>query len=152
VVAELNDLPKDDCPKRFNRAFTRYRRVTEAFPFQHVVGNGAPSGRTASLSTIIVEHFDAASIANAHALERFYYVRGFGKLRWEAWVTDAAKASQAETLARSGRCAALTDSGAPADGWRMVDCRMWTNIVADPTHAGWRVRDFNWPPADLTLQ
>ena len=104
------------------------------------------------MSTIIVEHFDAASIANAHALERFYYVRGFGKLRWEAWVTDATKASQAEALARSGRCAALADSGPPAAGWRMVDCRMWTNIVVDPTHAGWRVRDFNWPPADLTLQ
>jgi hypothetical protein len=29
---------------------------------------------------------------------------------------------------------------------------MWTNIVVDPTHAGWRVRDFNWPPAELTLQ
>src|SRR5215469_6066645 len=38
-------------------------------------------------------------------LERFYYARGFGKLRWEAWVTDAAKAPQAEGLARSGRCA-----------------------------------------------
>jgi hypothetical protein len=152
VVAELGDLPKDICPQRFNHAFTRYRRVTEDFPFQHIVGNGPPTRRTASLPTIIVEHFDAASIARAHALERFYYVRGFGKLRWEAWVTDPAKASQAETLAHSGRCAALADSGPPADGWRMVDCRMWTNIVVDPTHAGWRVRDFNWPPADLTLQ
>jgi hypothetical protein len=151
VVAELNDLPKDVCPERFNRAFTRYRRVVEDFPFQCIIG-GAPTRQIASLPTIIVEHFDARSIANAHALERFYYVRGFGKLRWEAWVTDAAKSSQAEALARSGRCADLADSGPPAAGWLMVDCRMWTNIVVDPTHAGWRVRDFNWPPAELTLQ
>jgi hypothetical protein len=152
VVAELNDVPKDTCPKRFNRAFTRYRRVMAEFPFQHIVGTGAPTRRSAALPTIIVEHFDAASIVDAHALERFYYARGLGKLRWEAWVTDPAKASQAESFARSGRCIELADSGPPASGWRMVDCRMWTNIVVDRSHAGWRVRDFNWPPADLTLQ
>jgi hypothetical protein len=34
----------------------------------------------------------------------------------------------------------------------MIDCRMWTNIVSDPGQPAWRVRDFGWPPADLTLQ
>ncbi|HWB47710.1 MAG TPA: hypothetical protein VG651_01255 [Stellaceae bacterium] len=152
LVAELGDLSRDACPKRFNRAFTRYRRVTEKFPFHRAAAGEAPRHADISLPTIIVEHFDAASMAQAHALERFYYAQGFGKLRWEAWVTDSGKFTQADTLARSGRCPGLIDGTAPAAGWRMVDCRMWTNIVADPARAGWRVRDFGWPPLDLALQ
>src|SRR5215469_4903643 len=34
VVAELSSgIPQDTCPRRYNRAFTRYRLVSETFPF-----------------------------------------------------------------------------------------------------------------------
>jgi hypothetical protein len=148
VVAELGDDPEDRCPARFNHAFTRYRLVTTAFPLRRP---GAMQSNV-TLPAILSEHFDALSIDRAQAMERFYYARHLGKVRWEAWSADAGKTSQAEALARSGRCAELPDGAPPATGWLMVDCRMWTNIVADPAPPNWRVRDFGWPPADLTLQ
>ena len=152
LVAELGDDPQDSCPSRYNHAFTRYRLVSESFPFQLLPANGIPTRQTATLPTILVEHYDARSIERAHAMERFYYARGLGKVRWEAWSKDDRKSSQAEDFARSGRCAALADATPPDVGWRMLDCRMWTNIVSDPSQPAWRVRDFAWPPADLTLQ
>ena len=151
-VAELGDDPADVCPARFNEALTRYRLVVEPFPFQRIAADGSITRQTAALSTILVEHYDAASLDRAHALERFYYARRFGKLRWEAWSKDESKAAQAGAMARNGRCAALPDGTPPAPGWAMIDCRMWTNIVIDPTRPTWRVRDFGWPPADLALQ
>jgi len=151
VVAELGDGPQDTCPPRFNHAFTRYRLVTESFPFQRPTQSGGSVRQTATLSTILVEHYDARSIDRAHALERFYYARRLGKLRWEAWSRKPDLAPQADAFARSGRCAELPDGTPPDAAWRMIDCRMWTNIVRS-TQANWRVRDFGWPPADLTLQ
>ncbi len=152
AVAELSDIPQNTCPKRFNRAFTRYRLVAEAFPFQRLGTSATPTRWETSLPTIVVEHFDGPSLARSHAMERFYYARGFGKLRWESWDTDRAKAAQAELFSRSERCAPLSGSTPPGDAWKMIDCRMWTNIVSDPTRPNWRVREFNWPPADLPLQ
>jgi hypothetical protein len=152
VVAELRDVKEDTCPSRFGRAFTQYKLAAETYPFQIVDPRGGVSRRTANLPTVIAEHYDRKSLAEAHALERFYYAQEFGKVRWEAWSTDSAKAAQAEALQQSGRCAPLTDSTPPGDGWTMVDCRMWTNIAIEPDQPGWRVRDFNWPPADLKLQ
>ena len=152
VVAELGDEPADACPARFNRAFTRYRLTDEALPVQRLGADGVPGRQTATLRAVLVEHYDAATIAKAHALERFYYARGLGKVRWEAWSTQERFAAQADALARSGRCPALADSTPPAEGWRMADCRMWTNIVAEPVPPVWRVRDFNWPPAGLVFK
>lgn len=152
IVRDMHYMPKDDCPPRFNHALTRYRLVSEDFPFQRPGPNGSAIRQTAMLSTVIAEHFDARTLANAHAMERFYYARFWGKVRWEAWSRDDRKSSQAAALARSGRCAPLADSGAPDDGWQMVDCRMWTNIVVVPPQRIWRVRDFNWPPTDLLLR
>jgi hypothetical protein len=152
LVAELGDDPQDACPSRLNHAFTRYRLVSESFPFQRSAADGIPTRQTAALPTILVEHYDARSIDRAHAMERFYFARGMGKVRWEAWSKDDQKSSQAEAFAGSGRCAALPDATPPDTGWRILDCRMWTNIVSDPGRSSWRVRDFGWPPADLTLQ
>jgi len=151
VVAELGDDPEDTCPSRFHHAFTRYRLALEPFPFQRPTQDDGPIRQMATLPTILVEHYDARSIDRAHALERFYFARHLGKLRWEAWSKKPDQASQAEALAHSGRCADLPDSTPPGIGWRMIDCRMWTNIVRS-TQPNWRVRDFGWPPAGLTLQ
>jgi hypothetical protein len=152
LVAELGDDPQDACPSRFNHAFTRYRLVSESLPFQRLAAGGVPTRQTATLPTIVVEHYDARSIDRAHAMERFYFARGMGKVRWEAWSKDDRKSSQAEALAREGRCPVLLDAAPPEAGWLMIDCRTWTNIVNDPSQPAWRVRDFGWPPADLTLQ
>jgi hypothetical protein len=152
LIAELGDDPKDVCPVRYNHAFTRYKLVSESFPFQRLTANSVLTQQTMTLPTIIVEHYDARSIDRAHALERFYYARGLGKVRWEAWSNDDRKSAQADAFARTSRCAALPDATPPDTGWRMVDCRMWTNIVSNQSEPSWRVRDFGWPPADLMLQ
>jgi hypothetical protein len=152
LVAELGDERQDACPSRFNHAFTRYRLVSESLPFQRLAAGDVPTRQTATLPTIVVEHYDARSIDRAHAMERFYFARGMGKVRWEAWSKDDRKSTQAEALAREGRCPVLLDAAPPEAGWLMIDCRTWTNIVNDPSQPAWRVRDFGWPPADLTLQ
>jgi hypothetical protein len=152
MVAQLLDQHEDTCPAKFAPAFTRYRLVSETFPLQRVEPAGAAATRNVALPTVVVEHYDRRSFEEARAMERFYFARGLGKVRWESWSTDDKWATQAANFAASGRCAAVADSVPPAAGWRMIDCRMWTNIVIDATPPGWRVRDFNWPPADLVLR
>jgi hypothetical protein len=101
---------------------------------------------------MISEHYNRPSLSESRSMERFYYAQDFGKVRWEAWSTDTGNSAKSEALSQSGRCARLADGAPPDAGWMMIDCRMWTNIVIDPARTGWRVRDFNWPPADLVLQ
>jgi hypothetical protein len=152
MIAQAWHEHEDSCPAKLVPAFTRYKLVSETFPVQRVETNGAAASRNVTLPTVVVEHYDRRSLEEAHAMERFYYARGLGKVRWESWSIDDKWAAQAATLAGSGRCAAIADSAAPALGWRMIDCRMWTNIVMDTAPPGWKVRDFNWPPSELILR
>jgi hypothetical protein len=152
LVAQLWHEHEDTCPAKLGLAFTRYKLVSETFPLQRVETMGTPTAGNVTLPTVIVEHYDRRSLEDAHAMERFYFAKGLGKVRWESWSADDKWESQAQKFASSGRCTAVSDSTAPTTGWRMIDCRMWTNIVIGAVPPDWRVRDFNWPPAELILR
>lgn len=145
-----------ECPLRFNLAYTRFRRDTVSFPFR-VVSDGTVTKTNRPLDVIISEHFgggapDAAS--NAH-LERFYFARHLGWIRWERWentnspthaVRAAADLRRVGLLKASGRCPAVSYSTPPGPGWEQVDCRTWTTMVK--LNKPWRVSDFHWHAAE----
>jgi len=120
VVATLN-IAKDPatCPPSLNYALTRYRMEQVDYPFAVA---GAPSTRT--IATVISEHFDHKTVGEAGALERSYLGQGYGLLRWEAW---ARRPPSIPDLPE--RCGPVAYSVAPEQGWWMVDCRQYSNVV-----------------------
>jgi len=105
-----------------SRAFTRYRLELIRFDFH-------PAG-VRWLNTIVSEHYDGEAIAGSSAMERSYFARGFGLVRWEAWGrTEAAPVSD---LAERYQHVAFSDP--PATGWFLDDVRTYTNVVpCEPT-------------------
>lgn len=120
LVATLNIARQPQaCPATLNDAFTRYRLETVDYPF---AVNGQQSAR--SIPTVISEHYDARSIADARALERFYLGDGYGLLRWEAWGRIPPAIGDLPQ-----RCSPVAYSVPPQAGWHLRDCRTYTNIV-----------------------
>src|SRR5262249_33477009 len=81
----------------------------------------------------------------ANHLERFYFARALGLVRWEHWENLARPGDPAErtdvdaraaTLAASERCEAVEEPPASTGRWLMTDCRQWTNLVAARDPAG----------------
>ena len=148
-VARLNIEPREsDCPLFFNDAYTRWRRLNVHFPYRVSAPGQKTREGTWKVDTILSEHYGGSSIAAARHLERFWFGRGYGLLRWERWenaglTSRAHVRDDAQMLAASGRCGLVEGSKPPGAGWLMVDCRTWTNFVrlAKP----WRVGKFNWP-------
>ena len=133
-----------ECPLAFSTAYTRYIRADVALPF---LQSGAATG-TRNLDMIVSEHFDFPDVARSTHLERFYLARDLGLVRWERWqaAPNPTEAEQANYMAGSGRCPAVAFSEPPLSGWRMIDCRTWTNIV--PQSGDWSVRRLGWPGVD----
>ena len=105
-----------------------------------------------SADIIVSEHFGGGSVARADHLERFFLARGLGLVRWERWENFsisrlARREEMAATIAGQGRCPGLDFSAPPAEGWRMVDCRTWTNMVRATAAAPLRALD--WPERAL---
>lgn len=122
------------CPQRLGYAYTRW----QVRPVSYRTRAFGEVG-TASLDTLVSEHFGGRDAASAGHLERFYFTRELGSTRWERWENLAARngreqREQARMLARSGRCDAGLD--APGLGWVLIDCREWTQIVAPADPAG----------------
>ncbi len=138
TIARLKDLTGGDqqnCPARFNAAFTSWRVV----PFRYRAAPG--QGRPFTLTTLISDHYGGARRDTADHVERFYFARELGSTRWERWQNAAGNrqfsaariAELAKEIAASGRCSAAEPPGGGAP-LVMVDCREWTRIVpaADP--------------------
>jgi hypothetical protein len=140
LVAQLNIRPVPSaCPGKLNAAFTRYRLERVAFPF--IIGGNRT---TITLSTIIGEHYNAASIAQASAMERTFWTQGAGRTLWESWTTGTPAGADLAT-----HCPGTTWSVAPAPGWALSDCRNSTNIVA--TDGSLTGDSYGYPPAGLAL-
>lgn len=139
VVAHLKGRPiPSPCVAKSN-AYTRYRLEQVAIPF---IIDGAPTSLT--LPTVISEHFNAATLGRASALERTFMAKGVGRVIWEAWTK---KPPTVGDLAQ--RCPGTEWSTPPADGWYLDDCRYATNLVsADGSLTG---DLYGWPPKDLPL-
>jgi hypothetical protein len=138
----------DACPSRFNAAYTRYRIVRLAFPFALINQSGPVKREDRQLDVIVSEHYGGRSIETADHLERFYFARGLGLLRWERWANPAVSRQRdigeaAAAMERSGRCPRLDALNETADrAWELVDCRMWTRLVR--AERVWSVADYAW--------
>jgi hypothetical protein len=134
TVARVNDTPTATCPQRLNRAFTRWRLENITWTFYE--GSSSP---TVTLPTIISEHYGKDTIATSKAMERFFYAKGAGRVRWSAWKKAAPVGSDLAV-----RCPAVPYDVAPDDsGWNLSDCRTWTAI--EPAAAGWSAAMYGWP-------
>jgi hypothetical protein len=69
---------------------------------------------TRAIDTIVHEHYDGASIAQAKSLERMYFGKGIGRYRWEYWAPG-------RTPLRRLVCPALDYSVPPAPGWVQLE-------------------------------
>lgn len=115
----------NDC-KSGDLSLTRYTKRLVTFP---VIGDR---------EAIISEHYDAATIADAKALERFMFVSGVGRVVWQAFNLLPAQQTEEQL---SARC--------PDFGWNTAshlplrDCRIAVQAeVADGSITGadlWRL-------------
>lgn len=148
-IAQLSTTRSQlDCPAAFSQAYTRYVRARLSLPFQQ---SGQPAGSRV-FDVVLSEHFDLPTVQQSTHLERFYLAKDLGMARWERWQArpSVQEGAQADYIATSGRCPALAMSVPPAPGWRMIDCRMWTNIV--PATGGWTADRFGWPGLEARAQ
>ena len=134
-----------DCPARFNPSLTRWRSATIALPWREAA-TGAVAERPAEV--LVSEHFGGTSVATAHHLERFWFARDLGLVRWEGWEhrergrrPDLER--RAAVIAESRRCPRIELSVAPAADWVMADCRTWTNLARTPSTT------LEWPAVAL---
>ena len=136
MVARLNDTPTTTCPQRLNSAFTRWRLENITWTLYE-----GSSPRTVTLPTIISEHYGRDTIAASKAMERFFYAKGAGRVRWSSWKKGTSVDSDLAV-----RCPAVPYDVAPDDsGWNLSDCRTWTAI--EPAAAGWSAAIYGWPSA-----
>jgi hypothetical protein len=135
-LADLKEGRQENCPVRFNAAFTRW--YTSPVRYRAAAGQGAP----VILTTLISEHYGGERPEGADHVERFYFTRELGSTRWERWqnLTHSRSfsadrlAKTALDMASSGRCS----NQQPPEGGEfvMVDCREWTLIVPPDDPAG----------------
>ena len=122
----------DQCPRAFAMSLTRWNPAQLEFPF---LVRGEPAGRFPA-DLIVSDHFTHPLAGESNAMERFWFARGLGKIRWEAWVNldhpgqDGAEwSAKAAWFASTRRCPAMAGATRPEAGrWVMVDCRTWTNF------------------------
>jgi hypothetical protein len=130
----------DRCPGALSYAFTRWH--VEALSLRvNLAGRTAPHDFVALIS----DHFGGRDPARANHLERFYFARELGLLRWERWenlarpgdpAERAHAAARAAALAASDRCDAVAAPPALTGQWLMADCRQWTQLVPPTDPAG----------------
>lgn len=138
------------CPQKFGVAYLRYRYENVSFPFRVVEGDKV-SNVARKLNVIISEHYGGTNIAEANHLERFYFARNLGLVRWERWENialhnDPTITQRAQALASSDRCPPVEYSKAPGSNWIQVGCRNWTTIVRNSAHR--TVSSFHWRAFD----
>ena len=135
-LADLREGRQENCPTRFNAAFTRW--YTKPMLYRAAEGQGVPI----ALTTLISEHYGGERSEGADHVERFYFTRELGSTRWERWQNPTRSrnfsadrlARTAADMASSGRCS----KPQPPEGaeFVMVDCREWTLIVPPEDPAG----------------
>jgi hypothetical protein len=128
----------DRCPHAMSNAFTRWQVRAVTLRTQ----SGGRAGPQ-MFEALISDHFGGRDPELANHLERFYFTRALGYVRWERWENLARPGApiardhaevNAVTLATADRCDAIAEPPAPTGTWVMIDCRQWTNLVppADP--------------------
>jgi hypothetical protein len=117
-VVRLRITPAAErCPLRYIPSFTRWRRLEIAYPWW----DGEAAQGPFIATSIISEHYDGASIAAARSMERFWFARDLGRLRWERWEASAGPTDLPQ-------CPAVAGAESPGPGWRLADCRFWVRF------------------------
>jgi len=140
TVARLNNLAggrQESCPARFNAAFTRWH--VASFRYRAAPGQGTPL----TLTTLISDHYGGGRPDTADHVERFYFTRELGGVRWERWqnangnrqfsADDVGRAAQRYAATRRCSDAPVPEGGAPM---LLIDCREWSRIVPASDPAG----------------
>lgn len=131
--ARLANTDDGHCPSRLGHAYTRWRLEDVQWTFYF-----GTTREQLTLPTVVSEHYNRSSIAEATALERFYFAKGVGRVRWSAWNKTGMHTDTA-------RCPAVPYDGAPdPSGWALADCRTWT-AIEPPGDASWTASRFGWP-------
>jgi hypothetical protein len=128
---------------------TRYRADTIDVPFR-LAKSGSLTETIKPVDVIISEHYGGEQMTSADHLERFYFARDLGLIRWERWENfsvpkPSAFVQMAEGFAQTGRCRPWAYSTAVGPEWRMIDCRNWTTLVPSTQ---WSVADYRWTALD----
>ena len=141
VVAEIGKAASPTAYARLSAAYSQYRLEQVSIPF---IIDGQQ--QILSLPTIISEHYNGKDPTTAIMLERFYFARNWGKVRWERWDK---RGSPRDGLALECPTIPTWGSAPPFAGAIMTDCRNWTNIItaAEPQAAPWRLR----PPGTFSI-
>ncbi len=139
----------DECPAAFAPSLTRWRTARIDLPWREAA-TGAVS--MAPAEVLVSEHFGGASVQAANHLERFWFARGLGLTRWERWENPVSsrlpnRNRMARVIAESGRCPPIAFGEPPAEGWQLVDCRTWTNMVRAAPDAP--LSALPWPAPEL---
>lgn len=133
VVARLSIGKVGDQCHPMGHAYTRYRIEDVPVTFTH---DGVAERYV--VRTIIVQHYDHATIAESHAMEEFHFGYHVGRWRWSAYTRGSPAGAD---LAM--RCPERAYGGEP--GFTLSDCRDLTNLRSDDeAMSGAR---YGWPPA-----
>jgi len=151
TLARLNKgRLSSECPTVFNAALTRYRADTIDVPFRILDKSERLAETIKPVDVIISEHYGGEQITSADHLERFYFARDLGLIRWERWENFAAPkptalVQVAKEFAQTGRCRPWAYSTAGGPQWQMIDCRNWTTLLPSMR---WSVGDYQWTALD----
>jgi len=151
TMARLNKgRSSSECPTVFNTALTRYRADTIDVPFRILDKFERLTEMIKPIDVIISEHYSGGQMTSADHLERFYFARDLGLIRWERWENFAvpqpiALVRMANEFADTGRCRPWAYSIAAGPQWQMIDCRNWTTLVPSTR---WSVGDYRWTALD----
>ena len=142
------------CPRNYGKSYIRFRREQVSFPFRLIDGEKI-NNTSRDVSAVISEHYgNSNDIRSARGLERFYFARHLGWIRWERWENlaihdDPKFLERARNLETSQRCPDVNYSSSPGPGWVQVGCRNWTTIVKNSS--SWSVDQFDWRAFKATL-
>src|SRR5258706_11165497 len=136
-LARLTKWP-ERCGHAMSNAFTRW--LVRGLRLR-VESGDRPGVQDAE--TLVSDHFGGRDPEVANHLERFYFTRALGYVRWERWenlarpgaaIARANAEAIAAALATSDRCDPIAERPASTGTWIMIDCRQWTHVVppADP--------------------
>lgn len=131
VVQATRVARPEICPSQFSTTLTRWRLARIDLPMRETSDG---SVRTVPVETLVSEHFGRATVPTAEHLERFFFARDLGLVRWERWEDRATSRFPrmeefAAMIATQQRCPPLAFSDPPEPSWIMIDCRTYTNLV-----------------------
>ena len=128
IEAKLRIVLGTSCPNAFDLSYTEWHFANYRYRSSIYGDLSKP------LFTLVSSHYGGNSVSSAAHLERFYFTRELGWVRWERWQNmkyskdSDLHLKRAQEINKSKRCFDL--ESAPSDEWVMLDCREWSNIIA----------------------